>query len=449
MVDRRLLATAVLVACSSSPSNAPARREPGEVGRALAPGAAADVEQVLSTGQSNAIGFAGVPVLSKSQPFENVSFDVGVMTAAACDDDGCREYAKPSSFVPLVEGDHYFNYAVETMSSAFANEATAMLPSERRRPILMSVHGRSGNGYECLRKSGCSFLADKGYTKAFDEALNQVADARTIASAAGKSHVVRAVTVIHGETDHYASPFPLDGTDGRRAAIQSYSDALLEWQRDYDADIRAITGQQDLVPLLLSQMSNWNDREASEIPLRQLEAHERAPGKVVLVGPTYSLPFAPDCIHFTSDGERRLGAYFAKAYARVVRAEQWEPLRPREVKLAETVIKVTFRVPAPPLVLDTMSVSNPGDFGFEVVDTSGSRQTITDVRVAGDDAIAIELASRPANGARLRYALRAVPRTCPGPFSGPRGNVRDSDDTRSVNGYPLQNWAVHFDLPID
>src|SRR5207253_2285800 len=64
-----------------------------------------DVNHVLSTGQSNAVANGGTPVLSTSQPFANVMFDTGVMTGGSCDGDGCTTYQKPSSFVPLVEGD--------------------------------------------------------------------------------------------------------------------------------------------------------------------------------------------------------------------------------------------------------------------------------------------------------------------------------------------------------
>jgi predicted Zn-dependent peptidase len=72
------------------------------------------------------------------------------------------------------------------------------------------------------------------------------------------------VTAIHGESDDYAyatntQEFPLDGTDGSPGTITSYADALLEWQRDYEAGAKAITGQTIAIPLLISQFSGWND----------------------------------------------------------------------------------------------------------------------------------------------------------------------------------------------
>ncbi|HVH40974.1 MAG TPA: hypothetical protein VM925_01485, partial [Labilithrix sp.] len=72
-----------------------------------------DVNHVLSTGQSNSVANDAVPVLTTTQPYANLMFDVGIMTAASCDGDGCTAYQKPSSFLPLVEGDSFW-YPVET-----------------------------------------------------------------------------------------------------------------------------------------------------------------------------------------------------------------------------------------------------------------------------------------------------------------------------------------------
>lgn len=404
-----------------------------------------EIQHVLSTGQSNSVGFAARPVLTTEQRWANVMFDTGVMTAVGCDDDGCRGYAKPTKLVPLVEGDTYFAYGVETMSSGLAN----LVAKESGASLLLSVHGRSGNTYVCLRKGGCDFLLSEGYTSAFDEALKQVTDGKALAAVAGKRYRVGAVTVVHGESDHYGNPYPLPPSREGDAWLASYSDALLEWQRDYDASIRAISGQQEPVPLMVSQMSNWNDRPSSDIPRHQLDAHVRSQGKVVLVAPTYMLPFADDCIHFTNHGLRRVGEYFAKVYTRVViNGEKWEPLRPLEATLSSSTVRVRFAVPKPPLVFDTSNVVDPGNFGFEVVDATGANVPISRVEIAGTDAVAITLAGTPSGPLRVRYAMTAVPQTCPGPQKGPRGNLRDSDTAASNYGYALENWAAHFEIDV-
>jgi hypothetical protein len=242
---------------------------------------------------------------------------------------------------------------------------------------------------------------------------------------------------------------PATSGDG---VVRDYSDALVEWQKDYEDGVRSVTGQREAVPLFLLQMSNWSDVPHSPIPTWMLEAHvSKAKGKVVVVGPGYPIGYADDCVHFTNHGQRRIGEYFAKAYARtVLEGKPWEPLRPSAVRLDDNVIIARFVVPKPPLVLDTTHVTNPGNYGFEFYDESPMPPAIASITIASSDTVRITLASRPTGqGRRLRYAYTATPRACPGFATGPRGNLRDSDDTPSTYGYDLANYSVHFDEPIE
>ncbi|HVJ90127.1 MAG TPA: hypothetical protein VM580_10015, partial [Labilithrix sp.] len=254
-----------------------------------------DINHVLSTGQSDSVANGASPYLTAQQPFGNLSFDVGVMTSKKCNGDGCKAYDTPKGFVPLVEGDKFFDYRVETMSAGFANQASLFatdwftktgLPVDHH-DILVSLHGRSGNTYWCLRKDSCNYIP--GYIQPFAEALMQVESAKTLAAAQGKSYVVRAVTAIHGGSDHYDRENELsfiDRTDGT-GLVGNYAEALMEWQRDYETEVRAITGQSESIPLLVSQFGSWTDTVASRIPVRQMEAHVKAHGKVVVVTPNY------------------------------------------------------------------------------------------------------------------------------------------------------------------
>lgn len=414
-----------------------------------------DINHVLSTGQSNSVAHEGRPVLSTSQPANNLMFDVGVMTSGTCEAEGCRTYQKPTSFVPLVEGDTFW-YPVETMSSGMANLASNLATTKYAKPshsMLVSLAGRNGLTYWCLRAGGCNFI-DGTYLNAFDENMRQVDDALAIAKASGKSYVVRAVTSVHGESDDYAyatntQEFPLDGTDGAHQSIADYSDALIEWQRDYETAIRGKTGQTLAVPLLISQHSGWNDIATSAVAEMQYNASVRAAGKIALVTAGYPLEYADDCRHYSNHGERQLGEYFAKAYARIVlEGLPWEPVHPKTVTIDGDVITAKYHVPKPPLVLDTTRVTDPGHYGFAVVDAKGIDVPIASVDLEGPDTVKVRLATTPIGATKLRYAYTGVPHTCPGKTAGPRGNLRDSDDTPSPNGYELFNWGVHYEVPV-
>lgn len=447
----------------------------------------ADVNHVLLTGQSNSVANGARPLRSTTQPYANLMFDVGVMTgtgaggAGACDGTGCRGYEKPSSFVPLVEGDRYFGPGeeVETSASGFANQATKLAREtylagragkEADHVVLASVHGRSGNTYWCLSKNGCSYK--EGYTRAFEEGVQQMHDAHALAAAGGKSHVVRGVWAVHGESDSdsicvdgepdynlawpdacpgYYGPngeFPLPATGGA-GEVRSYEEALLEWQRDYDAAAKGVTGQTTDVPLFISQYSGWKDTPRSKLPAMQLAAHVRSGGRVILVGPTYMLPVQADALHFTAESEQWLGEMFGKAYAAtVLGGRPFEPLRPTGAARAGARVTVTFLVPKPPLVFDVVRVTDPGQYGFEVVDATGVEIPLAAVTLAGPDSVTLDLARDPGGPVNVRYAMRMARGTSPGPKYGARGNLRDSDTPPSQTGHDLANWAVHFELPV-
>jgi hypothetical protein len=450
-----------------------------------------DINHVLWTGQSNSVANGANPPLTSAQPFTNVMFDTGVMPMTACDGNGCTVYQTPNQLVPLVEGDRFFTYAVETLSAGAANEI-AFLAAQKfefgarpgyptKHDVLVTGHGRSGNTYWCLRKGGCPYNQDPPRNKNSPFAQGtvlangpqvghgEVTDALALATAAGKTYAVRAVVAVHGESDHYAyinnggnhPEFPLTGTDGTPNKIKDYTDALVEWQEDYQAGIQAITGQAHPVPLFISGISGWTTTRESPIPTMQLAAHVRAHGKVVLVTPGYIFDVRNDCLHYSNHGQRRLGEYFAKVYARVVfGGETWEPVRPKTITRAGNVIDVRFYVPNPPLVFDTTRVVATPNMGFDFWD-NGALATIANVALVGPDTVRITLAANPSGvNMRLKYAQNQPPTGtgCIGPgiqyARGAAGNLRDSDNTPSyysdANGqpYPLHNWGVQFDEAV-
>lgn len=384
-----------------------------------------DIHHVLVTGQSNAIGTMSIPPLTTEQPYDNLMFDTGVLKAES-------EWFR--KLVPLVEGDLMPGkvYRVETLSSGFANlvSKTAREELGTKHDVLVSIHGVGGMPYPALMKG----------TKPYAAGLLEVFHAQNLARATKKSYVVSAVITVHGEADH-ADGNPL------------YEPSLRVWQRDYEKDVREITGQKDPIPLFETQISNWPryGQATSRIPDDQLTAHIKAPGKVILVGPKYHLPYGSDGIHLANEGQRHMGEDYAKAYKRVVlEGGTWEPLRPKAVTRDGNEITITFHVPAPPIVLDPNLVSNPGNFGFEYHEGSASPPKIASVTVTGPDTVKVTLTGAPDPKARkrIRYAYTSHPSAHAGPTSGPRGNLRDSDPTVSRHGYALFNWCVHFDEAV-
>lgn len=462
------------------------------------------INHILNAGQSNSIASGGTrndlnqgaPQFTFTGPhptYTNLAFNtggavagqIGPFTALGCGGGGCAASARrvPVSFSPLQEGDRHMNYQVETHATAMANRINDIALAEyfpgtpyTKHDVLVSNHGRSGYNYACLRKGGCNYnplsLPATGYPP-FTEGIEQATWGSGLAAAAGRSHVVRAVTFIHGEDDHYnyGDLYPV----ARRAGggtLADYADALGELQTDYETDVRAVTGQAEGVPLFVSQMQGWTNTNvlpsnpnyippaSSPIPVQQYRAHKTNP-MVVLVMPGYSLLFN-DCLHFNGFGQRKLGEYFAKAYAKwVFEGKKWEPTGPMSITRAGAVVTVKYHVPVPPLALDTTNVTNPGNYGFRYLTggsakiASGTAQAIQSVVVTAPDTITITLAAVPAGAnQRLEYAnyfdYAGTGRPgCPGPTQGVRGNVRDSDPAvSSTDNKRLYNWGVTFELPV-
>lgn len=396
----------------------------------------ADINHILVNGQSNAVALNAIPT-SLTQPYHNVSFNTGVMPMTNCiGNDGCTVYETPSSFLPLVEGDTFFNGGRnETCGAAFANEVTRLFPSHT---ALVSNHGRSGNTYSCLRKIVCNYKP--GYLSPFAQGMMEVKSGKEIAAGLHKSYRVQAVLSIHGESDHYGyaagtPEFPMDSPTG---PINDYGEGLMEWQRDYQQGIQEITGQTDMVPLLISQISAWGGATKSEVAQFQLEAHIKSHGRVILVSPGYFMPFQTDCRHYTAQGQLQLGKYFARAYKRaVIDGLPWNPVRPKRITIDNGKLDVQYYVPVPPLVLDTTWITNPGDYGFKY-EVNGVALTITDVRVTSFDMITISFTEAAQPG--ILYYAQNQTAGC----ATVRGNVRDSDNSAAETGFPMHNWGVLF-----
>ncbi len=414
-----------LVACAAACVD-PARDE-GHCGGCDAPCAtgqpclggqcvAATVHHILITGQSLSEGYAS-SVVSTEQPYDNLMFAQGVRAGGT----GLSE------FVPLAETQN--GSWGETIASGSANLLHELVARDGfSMRVLASCHGVSGAPYSAIKKG----------TAAYANGMAQVNAGAMISGAQDEVHAVRAVAVIHGESDHIA---------GNAA----YDQDLLEWQSDYETDTQALTGQALPVPMFYCQVSSFTayGDARSAIPGLQLAAAAARPESMFVVGPKYFLPYS-DGIHLTGEGEQWLGEYYAKAFSRVlVAGERWIPLRPQAATRDATTISIAFDVPVPPLVLDEALVDNPGFYGFEFTDDSGDPPAIEDVVLINDTTVEVELAAEPiGENPRIRYAWTGTPDEPAGPQTGARGNLRDSDSTPSRFGYPLFNWAVHFELPV-
>lgn len=303
----------------------------------------------------------------------------------------------------------------ETIASGWGQAVEANLPNHR---LLFAFSGQSSSLYSRLKKGGASGRFELG--------VAQLKAAKALADNSKKLFTPRCVAVVHGEADSFENP--------------NYYNSLLEWQSDYSA--AAGTN----VPFLLCQMCGWHSVGSSSVanpihpvPQQQWQIAIDNPTKFICVGPKYALEFLPDGLHMSAQGTKNLGKYFEKAYRALVSGQAFRPLYPTAVTKAGTTVTATFNVPTGMLAFDTTAVTDPGNRGFEILDASNTKLTISSVTLnPANNQVVIAVASGVP--ARLRYAWTGTPGQPAGPTAGARGNLRDSDS--------LPNWCVHFDMPI-
>ncbi len=414
----------------------------------------------ITTGQSLSTGTQGTPALSTVQPFNNQMFafpysqDPGLLNTPVNFNAVTLGYTVTLRSLINGPSESGANGSVETIANGFADSLTAQVPAYQQ---LLSCSGVGGTAYAGL--AGPTDYPPNG-SPSFQEMMAQVSAGMALETKAGLSYSVPAMLVIHGEFDGYNI---------------EYATNLKTWQSDTQKGVNAITGGSAVIPMIAAQTQappgadgNFNTMPfaANAGPLGTLAAALANPTLIYVACPEYMMAHHyyedaegnPDPlgqpVHMTADGYRHLGLMMAKAaYAVCLKKTSWSPLVPSSVTLAGNVITIEYTVPHAPVVIDTSYVTDPGNYGFNYADSSGT--TIANVAVTGDTTITLTL-SGTSPGGWLSYALvdpgpaGGAPYTQGfGPTAGPRGCIHDSDPTvsyynNSVTGqpYPMQNYCV-------
>ncbi|MEQ1851255.1 MAG: hypothetical protein ABMA01_06650 [Chthoniobacteraceae bacterium] len=390
---------------------------------------ATPLRKAIIVGQSLGAGVGGSPALSTTpDPFGNWTV-VKQLTI-----DGGPRYIAPGGERWNDSPTRNKELSQETIASEFQRTVSTMYralnPEEPRGHDTIITNMASGAAaYSVLKKNGTGFN--------YVNSLEAISDIKAFADISHTGMEVPGLLNVHGETD---------------LTSVTYQGDLEEWRADYDADIKAITGQTRNVVMFSSQPSSWTYLGGSGPPnssIAMLAAHTADPTTHTLVCPKYFIAHNIDGVHLTNVGYRMLGAYYGKAwFHRIILGEAWHPLYPATVTRHGGRITATFDGRVGNLVFDTSAVSDPGNYGFEWSQTGGTPQTISSVTLSNNNmTVLITLTGDPGSTTteRLRYAYTGIPGNSGGPTTGPRGCLRDSDPATGYSGGNLYNWCVHFD----
>lgn len=393
----------------------------------------------LITGQSLALGSRGF-VLGQSGAYEFMPGEFGDLFTESIPAEykayclslkgGPRpvDWAASSEFEPIRE--YHNGVTGESIASswALALRKWSEVNTRINPRLLASISAFGGVSYESLKKG----------TATYSNAIDEVQKANDIATSMGLSHIVHSISIIHGESQI-------------NTAQSEYVSMLSTWVSDYQSDISAITGQSIPPIAFISQMLTGEAGTIPAIPLAQLQAHDENVG-ICLIGPKYAYPYY-DTYHMLAEGYVKIGEIEARAERFYLSGKKWQPLKPLDAECSGTTLTIRFNNavyggldtagPIGNLVIDTNTITDPGDCGFAVAGID-----ITKVAVGNDgSSIILTLATAPSAGAVVTYALQS---DLVQPGGGKRGNLRDSDyrDTSRFDDAYLYNWCVAFSQPI-
>ncbi|WP_395736671.1 phosphate ABC transporter substrate-binding protein [Prosthecobacter sp.] len=380
------------------------------------------IRGIWMMGQSLCDGSESLPVVTeRDSGWGNLAFQRGVRTWLPGDHSASPEQRAAAQFAIMPLCAQVNGGLGETAANGIADHWRAALVSRDKSrvgksvpPFLVACAGQGGRQIQELSSADLSTDARTpssrqhggGYYKtSLDDAHRAVVQAK----AAGKEFRIAALYWMQGEGNGGPTggivPTRWDAELPHAEGLAWYRDQLIAYRRQWSADLCAITGQKDPLPLFTYQTLG----PAGEAQLMAADADPN----IWLVGPHYAVPSAinsrtkpdrhGDPIHLSADGERWWGEQVGKVMHRVLdQGEDWQPVRPRKAQLdaSRDSILIDFAVPRPPLVLDTdflarQEIVAPGGFsslaGFRVREGTGQLVTLSSVEVASPTQIRLRL----------------------------------------------------------
>jgi len=394
----------------------------------------------LIVGQSLAVGSTGSPVVSTTQPYTNQMMTSGVLSGNT--NSGMPGYinslgqaAKVGSLSPLVEN------GLETIASGAANTIG----------MLARADGQGAAQDMVIANLGLGATAYSGLAKGTNPYANSLVAMNAFKTSqplyTNQGIRFQAIWVVHGESDM------LNG---------SYDLNIRQWQADYQADLNAISGRSDTIPMIHTQPSCWtsvnNVNGATGVaPQLMLNESRANPTKTILAGAKYHLLYGADGVHPANGVEyTKLSGMEAKFdWYRVVKGIALEPLTIDSIVRVGAVLTIQLRGGTGNIVADTAAVTDPSGasntLGIEwesnIVGaanryTAFSSVVITD---AVNKIVTATLAVDPTGSTNMfcSVAWTGIPGNSAGPTTGPRACIRDSDPFTDVYGNVIRGWICH------
>lgn len=299
-------------------------------------------------------------------------------------------------------------------------------------------------GHTVLVSDACSSgtaIADiSSGSTTFTGATKMIQSAVAMAEKLGMQYVP-VMVLIHGNQNAAA------GT-----SISSYRTAMETLRTQYESVINAATGETQSLHMFVGQLSNTipyggtaGTTKTNNIGIAQYqEARDNA--LIHLASAQYARPYS-DGEHLTSAGYRTEGEVIGAVVGGWLNDDTKSSLVPIESDVTQSGTTITIPVAGcvGDLVIDTARVTDPGNYGFVLTGA-----TISSVAVSGSGTAAkIVITKTDLTAATaISYASQGVAGQNPGPVTGSRGCIRDSQAGNSLSGLPLYNDLCVFSIQL-
>lgn len=388
-----------------------------------------DYNAAIGYGQSLIVGSQGLPVLSTTQPYSNITFTAGPKATKA---GSLGNNPGTGGFKPLVEdtasGDGNTGRG-ETHCSAMANGLVELAAIENAIPtanlsIFASTAGHGGYTAAQL---------DWGNSSTWSQVLrDHMTEAKANATALGKTISLQFMPIAQGESDSATS-------------YASYQATWRNIQTNASTFAKTTFGQTNDVPFLWYQTPRNEQIQRAQIDMCLTDAGH------MFVTPIFFMPPDSDDTHLTNVGYQWMGRYFARAGKQIlIDGNEPDFLKPISITRRGRVVRWRWRVPRLPLVLrsDTTAFYETTDKGFRFVDDNGT-VSISSIVVDGSDVI-ITLGADPVGTLKGRIGLDYHAAASPWDTEFTHNLTDSTPDTVRINGttYPMYHVAPACEMTV-
>lgn len=338
----------------------------------------------------------------------------------------------------------------DTLDESLLGSATPARENVGTRPgqespssgIAYKIHELTGHTVlaSTAASSGTDIAGISAGTATFTAATKMIQAAVAMADELGMEYVP-VLVLIHGNQNAAA------GT-----SISSYRAAMETLRAQYESVINTATGKSQSLHMFVGQLSNTipyggtaGTTRTNTIGIAQYqEARDNA--FIHLASAQYARPYS-DGEHLTSAGYRTEGEVIGAVVGGWLNDNTKSSLVPIESGVVQSGNTITIPVAGcvGNLVIDTARVTDPGNYGFVLTGA-----TIASVSVSGSGTAAKIVITKTdsTTATAISYASQGIAGQNPGPVTGSRGCIRDSQPGTSLSGLPLYNDLAVFSFSL-